>query len=341
MLDADYIIIGAGLAGAATAYHLRQLKKTRVIILEQESTAGTHSSGRNAALIRSHVEDEAIQPLISEGAAALCDGKMAPVQQVGSILLGMGNSANSVDVSQYVPPARGHGLYSANDGVIDVAALLQFYLRGQDLRVRTRVESWRQTSRGVEVETNQGTLRARVLINAAGAWAGRLGRLPLTPYLRHLYVTAATADIDPNWPFVWDVRGGLYFRPESGGLLLCACDERANEPGDYTESWELVGKLIEKVDALQPGLRAVTDDLNMQYRWAGQRTFAPDRNFVIGYDHRHPALFWVAALGGHGVTSSPAVGRLAAELLLAGPEKVSPFGPERLADAADQISAIR
>ena len=72
-------------------------------------------------------------------------------------------------------------------------------------------------------------------------------------------------------------------------------------------------------------------DIAVMNKWVGQRTFAPDRRFVIGCDPRDPRLFHVAGLGGHGVTCSPAIGRLAADLLLAGPTVGSnPFDPARL-----------
>jgi glycine/D-amino acid oxidase-like deaminating enzyme len=339
VFDADYIIIGAGLAGAATAYQLRQRGERRVIVLEREQVPGEHASGRNAAMIRSRIEDPVLQPLATEGAEILCRGEVADFRRVGSVLIGTDDPAATSDVSRLVPPASGRGLFTPDDGVIDVAALLQFYLRDQDLRLATEVRGWQPTASGVQVETQQGVLSARVLVNAAGAWAGQLGDLDMRPLVRHLFVTRATAAIDPDWPFVWDVDAGLYFRPESGGLLLCACDETETAPGDYTERWDAFESLVDKVDRLQPGLRAVTHELSIEHRWAGQRTFALDRRLVIGYDRRVPVLFWVAGLGGHGVTASPAIGRLAADLLIAGPASAHPLDPRRLlerADAADR-----
>ena len=76
-MDYDIIIIGAGLAGAATAYHLRARSRQqgtsppRVLVLEQEATAGEHSSGRNAALVRGHLEDAVMAPLAERGAAGV------------------------------------------------------------------------------------------------------------------------------------------------------------------------------------------------------------------------------------------------------------------------------
>jgi glycine/D-amino acid oxidase-like deaminating enzyme len=342
VLDADYIIVGAGLAGAATAYHLRRLGETRVAVLERELAPGSHSSGRNAALVRARVEDEAIQPVVAEGARFIAESDAAPFRRTGSLLLGFDNDEPLTEVAPLFPPARGSGLFTPDDGVVDVASLLYFYLRDVDLRPRTEVRDWRSTAGGVEVETSRGRFTARVLVNAAGAWAGPLGALRLRPLLRHLFVTTTSDNIAPDWPFIWDVENGLYFRSESGGLLLCPCDETETAPGDYTERWSAFEMLAEKIDRLQPGLREATGDLTIAHRWAGQRTFATDNRFVIGYDNRTPALFWVAGLGGHGVTSSFAVGRIAAEALIAGPAASQSFAPGRLlaASAAGPLGAV-
>jgi glycine/D-amino acid oxidase-like deaminating enzyme len=90
-------------------------------------------------------------------------------------------------------------------------------------------------------------------------------------------------------------------------------------------------RLHELTARLQPGL----GDIAVMNSWVGQRTFARDRKFVIGFDPRDRRIFHVAGLGGHGVTASPAVGRLAADLLLNGePTQPNPFDPARLISAA-------
>ncbi len=144
---------------------------------------------------------------------------------------------------------------------------------------------------------------------------------------RHLFNTPPMGWVDPKWPFVWDVEGGIYFRPESGGLLLSACDEQAAEPGDYTENPDVLDNLAERFERLQPGL----ENLSILRSWVGQRTFAPDRLFVIGFDPRDDRLFHVAGLGGHGVTTSYAVGRIATEMILGKENEFSTlFSPSRL-----------
>lgn len=319
----DIVIVGAGFAGASTAYHLRRLGAPRVVLLEKESAPGQHASGLNAAMIRENVNDVALQTLASAGAGALRRGALADFRKTGTVLVGLGDEP----AEKHFPRARGRGLWCPDDGVIDTAALLQSYLREQEVRCGVASVDWRATTGGIVVNTTAGTLETRWLVNAAGPWAGVVGDIALTPRNRHLFVTPPMANVDPHAAIVWDVEHGLYFRPESGGLLLCACDEEVREPGDYRINHEIQARLAELLREHQPQLA----DVAIKTCWTGQRTFSADRRFVIGFDPRCPNLFHVAGLGGHGVTTSHAVGKLAAECLLgkAG-VAANPFDPQRL-----------
>ncbi len=314
------------MAGAATAYHLAQHSDLSVLIVEQEETAGVHSSGRNAAIIREHADEPALQELLSDGARFLRRGELAEYEQRGLMVMGQGDD----DVQQYFPRAQGGGLWCPQDGTVDVAGLLQSYLAGQKVRYKTSVEDWTDERDHLRLCTNQGEITCNLLVNAAGPWAGRLGKLPLTPLKRHLFVTTPLDWLDPDGPSVWDGAAGLYFRPESGGLLLSCCDEVPGEPGDYGEDPDMLLELAEKVETHQPGL----GELAVARQWVGQRTFAPDRLFVIGFDPRNEKLFHVGGLGGHGVTSSFTVGRMAADLITGGrPPGAELLSPTRLFSA--------
>jgi len=318
----EYVIVGAGLAGATTAFHLARRGVSDIVLLEQETTPGVHSSGRNACFIREHTGEACWQALAEAGSAVLRRGELAGYEQVGSLLIGLGDE----DVSRWVPPARGRAMWCPGDGISDVAALLATYLEGRDVRYGCRLLSYERDGDALRIETTQGALHTRVLVNAAGPWGGRVGELPVAPLNRHVFVTEPMPTVDPTWPFVWDVTHGLYFRPESHGLLLSPCDELPAEPGAYDESPTALEDLAERVSRLQPDL----GDLHVAHRWVGQRTFATDRAPVIGFDPREPRLFHVIGLGGHGVTSSPAVGALAAAILLDGDRSRADLAPARL-----------
>lgn len=317
-----FVIVGAGFAGAATAWHLKQQGCDDVVVLEREALPGVHSSGRNAAMLRERMDDPALQDLATESATALRKGDLAEFRPTGGLMLGWGNE----DVSARVPPARGRAQFRPSDGVVDVAALVQHLLRGVDVRYGCELESFEAREDAVIIQTSQGTIAADVLVNAAGPWAGELVDLPLTPFNRTLYVSEPDASIDPDWPFVWDAEHDYYLRPESGGWLLCACDEVAADPGDYATDEAVLQDLCAKLSAHQPKV----GDLKIMRAWTGQRTFAPDRRPVIGFDARSDRLFHVAGLGGHGVTLSWGVGRIAADALLGTQPAPAMFDPARL-----------
>lgn len=325
--DVEFLIVGAGIAGAVTAHHLLRRGRRSVLILEQESMPGMHSTGRNAAIVRDVLVQASIESLMTHGADFLRSGEYARYEPTGLMLLDVGDEP----IDGRFPPARGAGTWIPTGGVIDVAGLLEAYLRGVEVQFETRLIGWERRADALHVNTSRGEITCRRLVNAAGPWAGKLGGLPLQPLNRTIYMTPSMDNIDPHWACVLHAKQGLYFRPESGGLILCPCDERPAEPGDYHEDPEMLMELAEKLERLQPGL----SDVSIRSGWVGQRTFAPDRDFVIGHDPRDSCVFHVAGLGGHGVTASWAVGDLAARMLIDGPEgNPGPYSPARLIGSA-------
>ncbi len=352
MASARIVIIGAGFAGASTAYHLTRAGVRDLVILEQEEFPGVHASGRNAGMVRQIVSDETTAALVREGAEFIRHpppGWAVPVEfrENGSLLLGTGavlkrleadaENARKAGVPAHRLPPEEAGrkvsvlragdfegaIWCPTDGVVDIHALLTGYLEraragGAEILTSTKVAGIvAERNRVTAVVTESGTIRTEAVVNAAGSWAGEVARmagappLPLRACRRHLFATDLLPWVKPDWPFVWDLDSEVYFRPESGGLLLSPCDEEEYPPGMPPVHPD-AGILLHEKLARYPDLQR----LPIKTVWAGLRTLAADGRFVIGWDPAIRGFFWVAGLGGHGVTASAAIGRLAADLII-------------------------
>ncbi|HUH04815.1 MAG TPA: FAD-dependent oxidoreductase [Kofleriaceae bacterium] len=349
----DVLVIGGGFAGASTARALVEAGVRDVVVLEREAACGYHASGRNAALCRQITEHEAFTELTVRGAAFLAEPppefSEAPLlQRTGSILLTDDQASASVLLARAAAwdvPARsmaraeviarwprleaapfGGAIAFPTDGVIDVHALLQGFLAGARaggarVIVRCEVQGFRGGSAevGVEVDTSLGPVRARCVVMAAGAWVSSLGAraagrdVAYAPIQRHLFVTQAAAELDAEAPFVWHLGAReFYARPEGAGYLVSGCDETRVEPCDAVVLPGAVEQLAERLGDAAPALA----ELGVARSWSCVRTFAPDRCPVVDWDRDQPWLFWVAGLGGHGATASPAIGETAAARIM-------------------------
>lgn len=365
---ADVVIAGAGFAGAATAYELTKRGVRNVLVLEREPVAGVHASGRNAALAFQVLSDAAEARLAIEGARFIaappegfCDVPL--LRRTGSLLVAEAAGLSALQQAQddatqlglpcelisadeavrRVPVLAGApfagAFWNPHDGVVDIHELLQSYLAaartaGARVHYRSRITGVRVTRGGIEaVETERGVIATRCFVNAAGAWAGEIGALSgvgprtLAPRRRHLFQTIADHPIGRDWPFVWHNDLDVYFRPEGDGLLMSPCDATPHPPREPVVDSAVEHLLAQKIARAFPALAAV----RIASAWACLRTFARDERFVIGRDPEVEGLVWVAALGGHGMTTSAGVGRLGAAAVLGeSSAELDHFSPLRL-----------
>ena len=343
-----WAIVGAGFAGSATAWALGRAGLGPGVIVEQEAIYGFHASGKNAAMLRLAEEDPLILTLALRSHRHLQALPAAPDPLVGSgggLTLADASLVHELEASHEVyrqrrletallgaEEARARfpllrsvrfdtALFCPSEGVIDIHSLLSFYLRqardaGFTLHTGCRVDDLLiEGGRVTGFETTRGTVRADVVVDASGAWAGHLGRathpLPLTPFRRHLFVTGPLAGGRVPSPFAWHQDGAFYFRPEGDGLLMSPCDQTPMPAGDPPTDPAALDSLAEKLLQWAPNLT----DLPIRRSWACLRTFAPDVHPIIGPDPKLAGLFHVSGLDGFGAGTSAAVGELAATLL--------------------------
>lgn len=336
---ADVAIVGGGFAGCATAWALAA-RGVRAVILERESELGRYASGRGAGLGRQLAEDDATAALAIRGARLLRERFPAVWREAGG-LLGfddpaaaaayaaraerLGVPCRAVDraaVLAWWPAFDGLPLAAAlhvpSDGVIDTRGLLAGLAAGADVVYEAQVVwisddrggrpgAGRGAGRGVVIETSRGAIEARVVVDAAGAWAGAAtGDPPLDVHKRHLFVLEAAPPADA--PYLWHLGGQeLYVRADGDGVLISPCDRAAAPPADQQPTPDGDALLMDRL-RLAPTLAGA----GVARRWACQRAFAPDRRMRLGRDPRRPWLVWAAALGGHGATSAAAVGEVVA-----------------------------
>lgn len=252
------------------------------------------------------------------------------------------------------------GLWTPGDGSLDVPSWVAHLVasitaRGGELCVARRgVEPLRSRGRFVGLLCDDVEMSAARIVVATGAWAGdwasRQGLgIRLEPRRRHVIATApwsvpipetprnrvvSRSDERQNadrFPWVWDLDNGFYVRPSATELWWSSCDEVAEPPGESSIDPGAEGELRAKVAARFPQLPIPS----VERLWSGHRTFTPDGRFLLGADPRLEGWYWAVGLGGHGVTVSPAVGRLVAEVATdhLGPDTLRLLAPHRFRDS--------
>ncbi len=341
------LVIGGGIAGLSTAWHLAKRGESDVRLLERADRVGTESSAKAAGILRTVSSDSLTGALAREGAAFLSSPPPgfadAPlIEPVGLILTGERGALNGLqrgaevrdlspeELSRLVPDYAGpreEAWYLEGNGRLDIARTLASFERaaanaGVRLETRSEVASLLVEDGRVSGVTLKGgaELRADRTVLAAGAWAGKLGktagsRVTLSPTRRHLWTSAASGRVAPDAPVLWRLGEEFYCRPENGGLLACGCEVDPIDAED-PDRCELEPRVRERIRTrLAANLPRLSDLTEARY-WCGLRTLTADGRFAVGPDPDLRGLFWVAGLGGWGMSTGAAVGRLAADLIL-------------------------
>ncbi|MBL8831812.1 MAG: FAD-binding oxidoreductase [Rhodospirillales bacterium] len=345
MTDFDVAIVGAGAVGASCAYALAPTH--RVLLLETETQPGYHTTGRSAALFEEAYGPRVIRqitcasrpffeapppgftehPLLAPRGALFiaAAGKDASVEKgLAEALPGTVVEIDRREALSLCPPLDptwlARALYDAAAMDMDVHAIHRGYLKGfkaagGTLACDAELEHLDRSAGMWTLRTKAGTFRAKQIVNAAGAWADRVGALAgarpigIVPKRRTAFVfevPVAMATL-AGWPMACEIDETFYFKPEAGLMLASPADETPSEPCDAQPEEIDIAECAERVEA------ATTLKIErIRRKWAGLRCFVADKCPVLGPDDRVEGMHWAAAPGGYGIMTSPAVGRIVA-----------------------------
>jgi len=366
----DIAVIGAGMAGASLAAELAP--HTRVLLLEAEDAPGYHATGRSAAFWEECYGGPGVVPLTRASGAYLAEhGFLTPR---GALYIGRAEDAAAMaefrasyhgtgvqierlpaaSLEVMIPQTRpewSEALHQPACADIDVAGLHQHYLalarrHGVETVTRARGAGLARADGAWTITSARGeTWRAATIVNAAGAWADEVARLAgvqpigIAPLRRTVAVLRVEPSAPADLPLVLDINGGFYFKPDAGRLWLSPHDEIPSEPCDAAPEEIDVAIAVDRFQHVTDWRIAA-----VERRWAGLRSFAPDRLPVYGFDPAAKGFFWFAGQGGFGIQTAPAAARLGAQLLLgqgadamtAGIDAAA-YSPVRFAEALQSV----
>jgi len=319
----------------------------RVALVEREPHLAYHSTGRSAALFAESYGNAPVRALTRASRAfytARRDAQPftsprgvlfvgtheqeADLRALHAAIADASPNATLLDAGEALrmcPALRAETLFGAlldpDARDIDVATVVDHYAR--QLRARAgvtlknaEVQSIRCDRGEWRIVAGSARIHARVVVNAAGAWADELARLAgadpvgLAPKLRTAVCVSAEKWRAADWPCVIDAAEQWYFRPNAGALLLSPADETPSPPCDAQPDDLSVAVTIDRIETATR--IAVTRVIQS---WAGLRTFAADRSPIAGFDRNAPGFFWLAGQGGYGIQTAPALAELAVALI--------------------------
>jgi D-arginine dehydrogenase len=373
--SADFLVIGAGIAGASVGYWLAP--HGRVLLLERESQPGYHSTGRSAALFMESYGTPQVRaltrasraffeappagfaehPLVSPRGAMMVatHGQEAELQAHWEILQPISprgrllDAAGACELTSVLRREKVLGAVHEPDAAdMDVHAIHQGYLRGirraggrvvndAGVQAMARAGGLWQVTAGGQVYT------APVVLDAAGAWADVVGALAgarpigLQPRRRSAFIFAPPAGVASGaWPLTAGVTEDWYIKPDAGMLLGSPANIDPVEPHDVQPEELDIALAIDRIQQM------TTLEIRRPTRtWAGLRSFVADGDLVGGWDGQAEGFFWVAAQGGYGIQTSPAMGEACAALVRgqALPPHIASFGLTAAMLAPDRLYA--
>lgn len=349
---ADVVVIGGGVMGLSTAYHLAEAGVDRVVLLER-GALGEGSTSKAAGGVRALFSDEIN---IALGLRSLETferfdeefDQQIDLHQVGYLFvfedqdqadvlaehtelqnsLGVDSRMISVAEAQRLSPLIDPtglvgALWSPRAGHCTPESVVQGYARAArraGATVRSHCEVTGIVTEGDEitgVDTVEGTIQTASVVVAAGAWAKQVGAwagvdLPVEPLRRQVVVTETIDGLDPRTPFTIEFPSAFYFHAEGQSLLLGMPEPRDNWGFDLSRDPEWLGAVAEAMERRMPSL----GDVGIASGWAGYYEMTPDHNALIGRSEKVPGLLYACGFSGHGFLMGPAVGEVMRDLYL-------------------------
>ncbi|MDX0443785.1 FAD-dependent oxidoreductase [Sinorhizobium medicae] len=349
MRNYDIVIIGGGIAGLSLAYFLNPHRS--VAVLEREEAIGYHSTGRSAAefVLRYNASEICALARISKAFFHRPPEGFSDVpllRQRGGVMIASAEKlqrfekllaeerAFTPEIERLtkdeaiarVPILKAEyvaaSFYDPNFWDIEVENLLQGYVKGArrngcEILERQEILAAQHHGPAWLLRTAGGEIGAKIVVNAAGAWADPVATLfgvkpaGIVPHRRTAITVDLPAGVDAaNLPEINEIDEDFYMKPEGGRLLASPADATPCEPSDVQPeeidvAW--AAHYVEEATTIKVQRIAKS--------WAGLRSFSPDRLPVIGFAAERPDFFWLAGQGGYGILTSPALGALAASLL--------------------------
>ncbi len=322
-----------------------------ILLIESEAQPGYHATGRSAAFWSESYGGPDVQPLTSAShdflanpPAGFGDGSLLSTR--GELNIGRQQDVAALAdfearfAASGIVMERTHrdGLLSILPGLkpawvsavsvpscaeIDVATLHSGWLAqarqaGARLQCNAAVRAATRSATGWEIETRDNRYRCDILVNAAGAWADQVSAMAgirpigIQAYRRTIAQLRLDFEVPRELPLVIDINGKFYFKSDgAGGLWLSPHDETPSDAVDAAPDEFDIALAIQRLkEVVDWPVRAVT------HKWAGLRSFAPDRLPVYGFDGQQPGFFWFAGQGGFGIQTAPAAAMLAASTIL-------------------------
>jgi sarcosine oxidase subunit beta len=351
---AQIVIIGGGVMGASTAYHLAYAGAEDVLLLERTAHLEDSATSRCAGGVRYQFATEVniqlskvslpmldrfkdeigIDPLYRKCGYFFVLTEPSDVEAFKvnvALQHSLGVETEWLDgdeVRQRLPLMQFQdaiaGTLHQKDGLADPTSVNMGYLdRARDLGVSVMMETEFlgidiENDRVTGVHTNRGPLACEHVVNAAGPWAGLVGKsagidIPIQPIRRQMVATTPLPEIPDDFPFVIDFAQSLYFHREGEGLLT-GMSNRQQEAGfdqRLDDDWE--------ADALQAAMvrMPLLESAGRLSSWAGLYEVTPDAHPIFG-STSVDGLWVVGGFSGHGFMHGPVAGKLMSEFILEG-----------------------